>query len=74
MATKKKGTWGGKRKGAGRPLGSGSGPSPNSRMHRVAIMLDDTELKALKRRARKSKQPISTAAWVIVARALKHAS
>ena len=51
--TKKKGTWGGRRPGAGRPKGSGKGPSPNSRRNRVAVMLTDTELKTLRSAARK---------------------
>ena len=70
-AAKKKGTWGGKRAGAGRPKGSGTGPSPNSRRNRVAVMFKDTELKALSTLARREKVPVSTAAYRIVARALK---
>ena len=69
--TKKKGTWGGARPGAGRPKGSGKGPSPNSRRNRVAVMLTDTELKALRGRARKSGIPVSTAAYEFVAKGLK---
>ena len=45
---KKKAKWGGRREGAGRPFGSGKGPSPLSRRNRVAIMLTDVELAALK--------------------------
>ncbi len=66
----KKNTWGGRRKGAGRPLGSGNGPDPNSRRHRIAVMFTPTELRALKRRARRQKLPVATAAHAIVARSL----
>lgn len=68
---KTKGTWGGARPGAGRPKGSGKGPSPDSRRNRVAVMLTDTELKALKGRARKGGIPVSTAAYEFVAAGLK---
>ena len=71
VAKKKKSTWGGKRAGAGRPKGSGTGPSPNSRRNRVAVMFKDTELKALNTLARREKVPVSTAAHAIIARALK---
>ncbi len=63
--------WGGKRAGAGRPKGIGKvGPDPDSRMYRVAVMLDRHELKALKRRARMLKVPVATAAYQICARSL----
>ena len=68
---KKKGTWGGARPGAGRPLGSGKGPSPDSRRNRVAVMFSDTELRALKRIARAGKQPLSTAAYSIIEKRLR---
>ncbi len=69
-ARKKKGTWGGKRPGAGRPKGSGKGPSPNSRRNRVAVMLTDTELRTLKATARKQGVPVSTAAYRYIAKSL----
>jgi len=69
-AVKKKGTWGGRRPGAGRPKGSGKGPSPNSRRNRVAVMLTDTELRNLKAQARKQRIPVSTAAYKLIARTL----
>ena len=69
--TKKKGTWGGARPGAGRPLGSGKGPSPDSRRNRVAVMFSDTELRALKKIARAGKQPLSTAAYAIIEKKLR---
>ncbi len=68
---KKRGTWGGARPGAGRPKGSGQGPSPNSRRNRVAVMFSDTELGALKKIARAEKQPLSTAAYTIIAKRLR---
>ena len=60
--------------GAGRPLGSGSGPSPNSRRNRVAVMLSDRELRALKKLARAGKQPVATAAYAIIEKRLKRAA
>lgn len=69
-ATKKKGTWGGRRPGAGRPKGSGKGPSPNSRRNRVAVMLTDAELKTLQGHARKKGLPISTVAYQYIAKSL----
>jgi len=68
---KTKGTWGGARPGAGRPLGSGSGPSPDSRRNRVAVMFSDTELRTLKKIARSEKQPLSTAAYAIIEKRLR---
>lgn len=70
-AAKKKSTWGGRRPGAGRPKGSGSGPSPNSRRNRIAVMLTDVELKKLQTAARKARVPVSTAAYKMVASGLK---
>ena len=69
--TKTKGTWGGARPGAGRPRGSGTGPSPNSRRNRVAVMFSDTELRALKKIARSQRQPLSTAAYAIIEKRLR---
>ena len=68
---KKKGTWGGARPGAGRPKGSGTGPSPNSRRNRVAVMFSDAELRALKKIARSQRQPLSTAAYAIIEKRLR---
>lgn len=70
-AAKKKGTWGGRRAGAGRPLGSGTGPGPNSRLNRVAVMFTDKELKVLRALAKADKDPVATAAHRIVAKVLK---
>ncbi len=69
--TKTKGTWGGARPGAGRPRGSGTGPSPNSRRNRVAVMFSDAELRALKKIARSQRQPLSTAAYAIIEKRLR---
>ena len=71
---KKKGTWGGARPGAGRPLGSGKGPSPDSRRNRVAVMFSDTELRALKKIAKTQKQPLSTVAYAIIEKRLRRKS
>lgn len=65
-----KGTWGGRRPGAGRPKGSGKGPSPDSRRNRVAVMLTDTELATLRGVAKKAGVPVSTAAYQFIARSL----
>jgi hypothetical protein len=79
MAVKKKGRkkknsgWGGRRPGAGRPKGSGTGPSPDSRRNRIAIMLRDTELGQLTKLASKSKEPVATAAYRILSKNLKRA-
>ncbi len=59
-----------KRTKFGRPRGSG-GPPEKVRRHRVAVMLNDTELKKLHRLAAKTDQPISTAAYQLVARGLR---
>jgi DNA invertase Pin-like site-specific DNA recombinase len=69
-AKKKKGTWGGRRPGAGRPKGSGKGPSPDSRRNRVAVMLTDVELKSLRSQAKKKGLPVSTVAYEYIAKAL----
>lgn len=69
-AAKKKGTWGGRRPGAGRPKGSGKGPSPDSRRNRVAVMLTDVELKSLRTQAKKKGLPVSTVAYQYIAKAL----
>ena len=63
-------SWGGKRSGAGRPKGSGQGPSPDSRRNRVAIMFTDVELASLQSAAKKQKLPLSTLAYQRVARSL----
>jgi hypothetical protein len=70
---KKKSTWGGRRPGAGRPKGSGSGPSPDSRRNRVAVMLRDTELAALEKLSKKKKEPVATTAYTLLSNGLKRA-
>jgi len=67
----KKSGWGGRRPGAGRPKGSGTGPSPGARINRVVAMLSNDELKVLKRIARRKKLPVGTVAYQMIARALK---
>jgi hypothetical protein len=70
MAAKKKGTWGGRRKGAGRPVGTGTGPSKNARINRVVAMLSNDELKKLTKRAGMAGLPLGTYAYRIIARSL----
>jgi hypothetical protein len=70
-SSKAKGTWGGARPGAGRPRGSGSGPSPDSRRNRVAVMFSDDELRELKKLARAEKKPLSTTAYAIIEKRLR---
>lgn len=67
----RKGMWGGPRKGAGRPPGTGTGPSAESRRNRVVVMLADAELKALRDIAAEDDLPVGTAAYAILARTLK---
>lgn len=71
MAAKKKSSWGGARSGAGRPKGSGAGPSPNARKNRVAIMLADSELEKLSRASKKKKIPQATLAYELLAKGLR---
>ena len=66
-------TWGGKRKGAGRPVGSGTGPSEDGRYSRVAVMLSQRELTKLKNLATSKGLPVATVAYDIVARSLRRA-
>lgn len=67
---KKKSGWGGRRPGAGRPPGTGTGPSKDARINRVVAMLSNDELKILQRYARQEKLPLGTAAYRIIAKAL----
>ncbi len=71
MAARKKYSWGGARPGAGRPKGSGSGPSPNARKNRVAIMLTDTELEKLSKVSKRKKVPVATLAYELLAKGLR---
>ena len=68
---RKKSRWGGRRKGAGRPPGTGTGPSKHARINRVVAMLSNDELKTLQAYARREKLPLGTAAYRIIARALR---
>jgi len=71
-ATKKK-AWGGKRKGAGRPKGSGTGRSPEARYNRVAVMFNNAEIQKLRELAGKKGVPVSTLAYDLAAKGLKRA-
>lgn len=70
---KKKLGWGGRRPGAGRPKGSGKGPSPDSRKNRVAVMFTDSELAKLRVLAKKQRIPVATVAYRMIERAVKRA-
>ena len=70
MAARKKFGWG-VCPGAGRSKGSGSGPKPNARKNRVAIMLTDSELKKRNRLAARKKAPLATLAYELMAKGLK---
>ncbi len=59
-----------KRTKLGRPKGSG-GPPEKVRRHRVAVMLNDAELKKLHRLARRTGEPVSTVAYRLVAKGLR---
>lgn len=72
-ARKKKFGWGGRRPGAGRPKGSGTGPSPNSRRNRIAVMLRDSELTQLRKLANRAHEPVATTAYKMLAKGLKRA-
>ncbi len=71
LATRRKGKVGGPRKGAGRPPGTGPGPSPDARRHRVTILLRGEELAKLKRIADRRELPFGTVAYELFAGALK---
>lgn len=70
-AVSKKAGWGGRRRGAGRPLGTGTGPSKHARINRVVAMLSNDELKILQAHAKREKLPLGTAAYRIIAQALR---
>lgn len=57
---KKPASWGGRRKGAGRPVGSGKGPSPDARYNRVAVMFNDEQIKRYKKNAKKAGLPVAS--------------
>ena len=70
-SVRKKSGWGGRRRGAGRPLGTGTGPSKHARINRVVAMLSNDELKILQAHAKRKKLPLGTAAYRIIAEALR---
>jgi hypothetical protein len=70
-SSKKSTGWGGRRPGAGRPVGSGTGPSRHARINRVVAMLSNDELKKMRSHAKGLGLPVSTAAYRIIARSLK---
>ncbi len=70
----KKTGWGGSRPGAGRPKGTGTGPSKDARINRVVAMVSNAELAQLKRAAKAAKLPLGTQAYRIIRRSLQRAS
>lgn len=71
MSTKNRKGWGGARPGAGRPKGSGRGPSPLARKNRISVMLSDPELAALEALARDAGKATASFAYELLARALR---
>ena len=71
MAARKKGKVGGPRLGAGRPPGSGPGPSPDARRNRVAVMFSDAELRKVRAEAKRQNLPVGTLVYEIVSRTVK---
>jgi len=73
MGARKKVSWGGPRLGSGRPPGSGPGPSPDSRRHRVVVMLSSTDFKRLKAMAKRAEKPLGTLAFELFSREFRRA-
>ena len=71
---KKKSRGGGRRKGAGGPRGTGTVPSKHARINRVGAMRSNDELKVLQAHARREELPLGTAAYRIIAKALRRLS
>ncbi|MFO0688527.1 MAG: hypothetical protein U0900_07455 [Myxococcota bacterium] len=70
-AVKKRRNWGGARPGAGRPKGTGSGSSPNARVHRIAVMLSGVDRKRLESLAEGMGKPLATVAYELIVRGLR---
>ena len=70
-ATKK--NWGGRRKGAGRPKGTGTGRGVNCRDNRIAVMFSDAELAKLKKLATRKKMKLATLAYMYASMGLRSA-
>ncbi len=66
----RKATWGGRRKGAGRPPGTGPGPSPDARRNRVTVLLRDDEIARLQKLAQENDLPTGTMLYELVKRRL----
>lgn len=69
MAGTKNG-WGGRRVGPGRPEGVGT-HGAEARIHRVAIMLNLSDLKLLQQRARRNNLRVATVAAQIIQRSVR---
>ena len=63
----RKATWGGPRKGSGRPT---TGPSPDTRRNRVTVLLRDDEISRLRTLAAKNDLPTGTQLYELVKRRL----
>lgn len=62
---------GGKRKGAGRPVGTGTGTGEHARINRVVAMLSNAEMTVLETQAKKINLPLGTTAYQILIKGLK---
>lgn len=62
---------GGKRKGAGRPVGTGTGTGEHARINRVVAMLSNAEMAVLETQAKKTNLPLGTMAYQILIKGLK---
>ena len=54
----------------GRPKGSGAKPAVKVRKHRVTIMLNDAELRGLKRIATREESPLATSAYRLLMKSM----
>ncbi len=61
--TASKGTWGGRRKGAGHPK---TGSSPDARRNRVTVLLRDDEIARLRKLAQENDLPTGTMLYELV--------
>jgi hypothetical protein len=71
MSSKPKSGRGRRRPGAGSAKYSGRDRSRQARINRVVVMLDNDDFETLEEIARKQKLPLGTAAYRIMARALR---
>ena len=67
---KKRNSHGGKRVGAGRPVGSGPGPSKNQRKNRVSVMFSDQDFRLLKKAAKEKGLALATLVFKMLSHGL----